>query len=54
MNGLNYGVEWNTDLAAGTWNTLQDNVPGTGANVLVTDTTALGQPKRFYRVKLLP
>ena len=54
VNGLNYRVEWNTDLAAGTWNTLQDNVPGTGANVVVTDTTALGQPKRFYRVKLLP
>ena len=54
VNGLLYRVEWNTDIAAGTWNTLQDNVPGTGANVVVTDTTTLGQPKRFYRVKLLP
>lgn len=54
VNGLLYRVEWNPDLAAGAWVTLQDNVPGTGANVVVTDTTALGQPKRFYRVVVLP
>jgi hypothetical protein len=35
------------------WTNLQ-TIPGTGGNLIITDTTAAGQPTRFYRVMVAP
>jgi hypothetical protein len=51
--GRLYRVEHCPSLDA-SWLTLADNVPGTGAPVSVRDVGVLGQPQRFYQVRLLP
>jgi hypothetical protein len=51
LAGHTYQIQWSTNL--NTWNTLLDNVPGTGADVEATDPLqVIGQ--RFYRVRLNP
>jgi len=52
--GKTYRVERSDTLQAGSWTTLQDNIAGTGGTVLVTDGGAAAQPKRFYRIVLIP
>jgi hypothetical protein len=49
-----YGVEYNADLATGTWQVLTDGLVGTGEVVPVVDPDAAGVPARFYRVRLRP
>jgi hypothetical protein len=49
-----YRVERTDDLATASWTTVIDNIPGTGGSVAISDPGAAAQPKRFYRVKLLP
>ena len=49
--GKTYAVQKATSLDAGAlWTSVQDNVPGTGGTVTITDTGAMAQPKRFYQV----
>jgi alpha-D-xyloside xylohydrolase len=50
----NYGVEYITDLATGTWQVLTDGIVGTGALLPIVDSDAAALPARFYRVRLLP
>jgi chitinase len=49
-----YRVEWATDLNSGGWTTLTNNIPGDGSVVHITDSNAIGQSARFYRVKTPP
>jgi len=54
VSGKSYRVERSDTLANGSWTTLSDNIAGTGGVLQVTDVGAASQPKRFYRVVLLP
>lgn len=49
-----YRVEWTTNLDSETWETLTNNVPGTGEILQITDLNVIGQSARFYRVKTPP
>ena len=48
--GKTYRVERSANLLGGSWTTVQDNIPGTGASVQVTDAGGTAQTKRFYRI----
>ena len=52
--GKYYRLERSDTLQSNSWTTVQDNVAGTGAAVQVTDSSGAMQPKRFYRLILLP
>jgi len=54
VSGKSYRLERSDTLANGSWTTLSDNIAGTGGVLQVTDVGAASQPKRFYRVVLLP
>ena len=47
-NGVSYRIEYSTDLE--NWFTLEDNIPGTGGEVVRYYDT-VGTQKRFYRAK---
>lgn len=49
-----YRVQWSSNLNSGVWNTLTNNVPGTGSTLQITDSNAISQSVRFYRVKTPP
>jgi alpha-L-fucosidase len=49
-SGKTYRVEYSTSLQSGSWTSVQDNIAGTGSVVQVTDSGAVGQTKRFYRI----
>ena len=49
-----YLVQWTSNLNSGVWNTLTNNVPGNGSVLKITDSNAIGQSLRFYRVKTPP
>jgi chitinase len=49
-----YRVQWSSNLAAAPWNTLTNNVAGTGTNVQITDPTPATLPARFYRIQTPP
>jgi GH18 family chitinase len=49
-----YNVQWSSNLVQAFWNTLTNNVPGTGANVQVTDLAPGNAPARFYRIQTPP
>jgi chitinase len=50
-----YRVQWSSNLAAGLWNTLTNNVASTGGVTQITDPTPpTTQLQRFYRVKTPP
>jgi chitinase len=50
-----YRLQWSSNLAAGSWNSLVvTNVTGTGGVLHVTDPAALNQPGRFYRIQTPP
>ena len=48
-----YRVQWTSNANGGTWNTLTNNVPGTGNAVQITDTNS-AQGQRFYRIQTPP
>ena len=49
-----YVVESRDALAAGSWATVTNNVPGTGGIIAVTNRVASTLSSRFYRVRQLP
>lgn len=50
-----YRVSWTSNLAAVTWNTLTNNVPGTGGILVITDAgAATNMASRCYRVQTPP
>jgi hypothetical protein len=50
-----YRVQWTTNPVGGFWNTLTNNVSGTGGIVQITDVGALaGHSARYYRVRTPP
>jgi hypothetical protein len=51
--GSSYGIEQSPTLWPGSWTSLTDNVVGAGGVVQVADPDSM-QPRRFYRVRLLP
>jgi len=51
--GKLYDVQWANDVNSGSWSNLVSSFPGTGGTASVTDTNALLQPQRFYRIKLI-
>ena len=54
LNGRTYRVESSDDLATQNFTPLGPDVTGTGANVLITDASAVTlHPQRFYRVRVV-
>ncbi len=49
-----YRILWTSNLDGGAWETLTNNVPGTGAPVSITDPVGIGAAARFYRVQTPP
>ena len=50
-----YRVSWTSNLNASAWNTLTNNVSGTGGVLQITDSgAATNQASRFYRVQTPP
>ena len=55
VSGKVYQVQYATNLTLSTtWELLADDVNGNGTTNSVVDSTAAGETKRFYRVKLKP
>lgn len=54
LSGKTYRLERSLTLQSGSWTTVQDNIAGTGGMVQITDFGADAQPKRFYRIILIP
>ena len=52
--GQTYRVEWTVRLSPTSWQTVTDNVPGTGYSISIQDTNASLQTQRFYRALILP
>jgi hypothetical protein len=52
--GQTYRVERSAGLSPASWSPVADNVPGTGASILIPDAGASLQAQRFYRVVILP
>jgi len=48
--GKTYRVERSDTLQSGSWLPVQDNIPGTGSFIQITDANGAGQGKRFYRI----
>jgi chitinase len=49
-----YRILWTSNLMSGSWNTLTNNIAGTGTNAQVTDPGGIGSEARFYRVQTPP
>jgi chitinase len=49
-----YRILWTSNLNGGAWETLTNNVPGTGDTVRITDPIGIGAAARFYRVQTPP
>lgn len=49
-----YRVQWTSSLNPIEWNTLTNNIAGTGGTVRVADPHVFNQPQRFYRVQTPP
>jgi hypothetical protein len=52
--GFYYQFQYRTDIVQGTWSNLGAPVLGTGGLPLVTPTPIGPDPKRFYRIALIP
>jgi hypothetical protein len=50
VSSRTYRLERSDTLLGGSWITVQDNIPGTGSPVQVTDPNIANQEKRFYRI----
>jgi hypothetical protein len=48
--GKIYRVDRSDAMSANSWVAVQDNIPGTGGTVQITDTNTAAQARRFYRV----
>ena len=53
-SGKVYRVDWRADFTMGAWATLTNGIVGTGGIMTVTNVGAATQPKRFYRLLLVP
>jgi chitinase len=49
-----YRVQWSSNLLQALWNTLTNNVAGTGTNVPIADPAPATAPARFYRIQTPP
>jgi chitinase len=49
-----YRVMWTSNIVDGSWNTLSNNVNGTGGILRISDPNPPIDPQRFYRVKTPP
>ena len=49
-----YRILWSRDLTSENWNTLTNNITGTGGILQIIDTNAPVDPQRFYRVRTPP
>ena len=50
-----YRILWTSNLTLSAWNTLSNNVPGSGGTLQITDPGIItNQPQRFYRVQTPP
>jgi chitinase len=49
-----YLVQWTSNLALAPWNTLTNNVAGTGTNVPIADPAPVTAPARYYRIQTPP
>jgi chitinase len=49
-----YRILWTSNLNVGAWQTLTNNIPGTGGSVWITDPVGIGAGARFYRVQTPP
>ncbi len=49
-----YRVMWTSNLADGSWNTLSNNLNGTGGILRVNDPNPPNDPQRFYRIQTPP
>ena len=54
VSGKTYQLQYRDDLIAGSWSTLVDGIFGTGGTLQITDPSAAGLTKRFYRIILEP
>jgi hypothetical protein len=52
--GKIYRVDMRNDMVLSPWTLLVDQIVGTGSTIQITDPTAIGPSKRFYRVDILP
>ncbi len=52
--GKTYRIERSDTLLEGSWQTLQDNMPGTGSPVVATDPDVIANLRRFYRLVVVP
>ena len=52
--GILYDVQRSNDLVSNGWSAVATNLIGNGGVLQITDTNTAAQPKRFYRVRLLP
>jgi chitinase len=49
-----YCVQWSSNLALALWNTLANDIAGTGTNKQITDPAPATGPARFYRIQTPP
>lgn len=49
-----YRILWSSNLASGVWQTLTNNVAGTGDSLQIADTNTPGRTQRFYRIQTPP
>lgn len=52
--GKTYRLERSDSLLDGSWTPAQENIPGTGGTIQLTDPGGSLQPKRFYRIVVQP
>lgn len=54
VNGKTYRLEYRDDLVTGSWGTLVDQMLGTGGTLQISDPSATGLTRRFYRIAIEP
>lgn len=52
--GKIYHLECSDSLLNGSWAVVQENIPGTGADIQVTDIGGANNARRFYRIVVAP
>ena len=54
VTGKTYRLDYRDDLVTGNWATLVDQVFGSGGTLQISDPSAIGLAKRFYRIVIEP
>lgn len=54
VSGKKYQLETSTSLSSASWSNIGTTVTATGPSTVFTATGGAGDPKRFYRVRLVP